>query len=86
MTRATFDLTLAGDPAAVAAAVEELAERLTEAGHFLDEGFDFLHNEQRCTGLRLYTAAAARCALERLPEIGAYMLDLDEAETIHTPK
>jgi hypothetical protein len=77
--RATFDLTLSGDPAEVAQAAEELIELLSAEGFIFDEDFTGLFGEGfALTGVRLHTAGAISTALRLVPAVNAYLIETNE--------
>lgn len=77
--RATFELTLSGDPAEVETAAEQLIELLAEEGFIYDEDFTGLFGEGfALTGLRLHTAGAISAALQLVPVVNCYLIETNE--------
>jgi hypothetical protein len=81
MTRVTFSLILTGRSPDAARVLDRLAAALAEAGHSIDDEWEYLPAKDG-PGLRLFTAAAVLAALMLYEHAGAYMIQTD---VIHPP-
>ena len=78
--RLSVDLRLNGSPAAVAKAVELLATAMTDLGHYFDEDWSYLPDDQ---GITLHTLAAFGCAVDVIADEhvpGIYMIETDRED------
>ena len=78
--RLSVDLRLNGSPAAVAKAVELLADTLNDAGYLMDEDWTYTVDNQ---GITLRTLEAFRFAADVVAEeddLGVYMVETDRED------